>query len=232
MPKLLLTWLLLAFTGANPMGAFAAASVFDVHVFDSKRATAPATAAELQQGVANGALDTYFKPFDAREFAAQPGSYWLKLRSLEGFKPANAATFHVRKNRQTAVSAFAVHDGEIVPLQLVTETPGFRSLQDAVFLLPRGLAADERIYLRVDTATQGATLDFSTATLPGVLKSASDHARMITMAFGALLAMSLSALLIWLVLAEKLVLLYGLLFSLQAVYIAYLSGQGFEWPVL
>jgi diguanylate cyclase (GGDEF)-like protein len=233
MPKFLLTCLLLAFAGANPIGtAFAAAPIFDVHVFDAKQAPSPVTAAELQRGVVNGRLDTYFKPFDAREFAAQAGSYWIKLRSLEGFKPANAATFHVRKNRQTTVSAFVVHNGEIGPLQLVTETPGFRSLQDAVFLLPNGLAADERIYLRVDTSVPGATLNFSTATLPAVLKNASEHARMITMAFGALLAMSLSALLIWLVLAEKLVLLYGLLFSLQAVYIAYLSGQGFEWPVL
>jgi diguanylate cyclase (GGDEF)-like protein len=44
--------------------------------------------------------------------------------------------------------------------------------------------------------------------------------------------MSLAAVLIWFVLADKLLLLYASLFSLQALYIAYLSGQAFEWPLL
>src|SRR6185295_5294736 len=59
-----------------------------------------------------------------------------------------------------------------------------------------------------------------------------DHARMIALSFGALMAMSVAALLIWFVLSDRLLLLYATLFSLQALYVAYLSGQGFEWPVL
>jgi len=55
---------------------------------------------------------------------------------------------------------------------------------------------------------------------------------MIALAFGALMAMALSSLMIWLVLSDRLLLLYATLFSLQALYVAYLSGQGFEWPVL
>ncbi|MDE2148355.1 MAG: hypothetical protein KGJ55_00710 [Gammaproteobacteria bacterium] len=42
----------------------------------------------------------------------------------------------------------------------------------------------------------------------------------------------LVALLIWLMLRDKLLLLYAGLFSLQALYIAYFSGQAFDWPVL
>jgi len=34
------------------------------------------------------------------------------------------------------------------------------------------------------------------------------------------------------VLSDRLLLLYATLFALQAVYVAYLSGEGFEWPVL
>ena len=55
---------------------------------------------------------------------------------------------------------------------------------------------------------------------------------MIAIAFGALMAMALAALLIWFVLADKLLLLYATLFSLQALYMSYLSGQAFDWPLL
>ena len=53
---------------------------------------------------------------------------------------------------------------------------------------------------------------------------------MIALAFGALMSMALAALLIWFVLHERLFILYATLFSLQALYIAFLSGQGFDWP--
>ena len=55
---------------------------------------------------------------------------------------------------------------------------------------------------------------------------------MIAHTFGALMAMAFAALLIWFVLKDQLFILYATLFSLQALYIAYLSGQGFEWPLL
>ena len=45
-------------------------------------------------------------------------------------------------------------------------------------------------------------------------------------------AMSLSTLLVRFVLTDRLYPLYGTLFSLQALYLAHFSGQGFHWPVL
>jgi hypothetical protein len=55
---------------------------------------------------------------------------------------------------------------------------------------------------------------------------------MIALAFGALMAVALAALLIWFVLKDRMFILYASLFFLQALYIAYLSGQGFDWPWL
>jgi diguanylate cyclase (GGDEF)-like protein len=55
---------------------------------------------------------------------------------------------------------------------------------------------------------------------------------MIALTFGALMAVSLAALLIWFVLKDPLFILYATMFSLQALYVAYLSGQGFDWPGL
>ena len=46
------------------------------------------------------------------------------------------------------------------------------------------------------------------------------------------MAMAISALLIRLVLPDQIYPLYGVLFLLQAIYLAYFSGQGFTWPLL
>ena len=53
---------------------------------------------------------------------------------------------------------------------------------------------------------------------------------MIALAFGALMSMALAALLIWFVLPRRCSSFTATLFSLQALYIAFLSGQGFDWP--
>ena len=65
-----------------------------------------------------------------------------------------------------------------------------------------------------------------------MLGNAAAHARIIAQAFGALMAMAVSALLIRLLLPDRIYPLYGALFLLQALYLAYFSGQAFAWPVL
>ena len=56
--------------------------------------------------------------------------------------------------------------------------------------------------------------------------------RAVAAAFGALLAMSVTALLICVVMPASIFVYYATLFSLQALYIVYISGQGFDWPFL
>ena len=75
-------------------------------------------------------------------------------------------------------------------------------------------------------------MHFTTSTLDRTLEVAAAHQRMIALAFGALMAMALSTLLVRFVLTDRLYPLYGTLFSLQALYLAYFSGQGFHWPIL
>jgi diguanylate cyclase (GGDEF)-like protein len=55
---------------------------------------------------------------------------------------------------------------------------------------------------------------------------------MISLTFGALAALALASTLMWVVLGENAFIFYGALFGLQALYVAYFSGQGFEWPLL
>jgi diguanylate cyclase (GGDEF)-like protein len=55
---------------------------------------------------------------------------------------------------------------------------------------------------------------------------------MISLAFGALAALALATAAMWLVLADRLFILYAAMTGLQALYLAYFSGQGFRWPGL
>ncbi|NJO13145.1 MAG: 7TM-DISM domain-containing protein, partial [Gammaproteobacteria bacterium] len=119
------------------------------------------------------------------------------------------------------------------PLHRPPPCPGFSGVHDQVFVLPAPLATGDPVYARVIANGKGAEdLRFSASSLDTVLDRGAEHARMIALAFGALCAVALAALLIWFVLSDKLFVLYAALFSLQALYLAFFSGQGFEWPLL
>ncbi|HEV3286196.1 MAG TPA: hypothetical protein VG011_05550, partial [Steroidobacteraceae bacterium] len=180
--------------------------------------------------VSGGALDAQFGPFEARGSHLRTAPLWFRLPPLPGTGPAGDAPIPVlvaRAGMDQTVTAFAHGNAGPVTLQPVTVVPQFGGAQDTVFVLPPGLAPGQPLYARV-ARTGRATTDvhFMTATLTGTLEEAAAHARMIELAFGALMAMSLSTLLVRFVLTDRLYPLYGTLFSLQALYLAYFSGQG------
>jgi diguanylate cyclase (GGDEF)-like protein len=211
----------------SPTPGAAADEPFAIQVLET---AAPSPAAEA---VTSGSLDAYFKPFDFTTSRPPAGTYWLRLQLADDFIPAVVATLNVRKGRQSLIQPFAVRDGKPIALPLGTQLPGFRGAQEAVFIIPDGLATGQPLYVRVAAPRSGAEgLHFSASTLDQTLARGAEHARMITLTFGALMAMALAALLIWFVLADRLLVLYAILFSLQALYVAYLSGQAFDWPLL
>ncbi len=183
--------------------------------------------------IVGGGLDERFLPRDAARQLLRADDYWLRLTLPEAFLPRDVPTVNVRKGRNMSVDMFVVDRGEPVALRLATFVPGFVGAQDAIYILPAGLQAGQSVYVHATADSPGPTgMRFSTSTLPQTLTLSADHARMIALSFGALMAMSVAALLIWVVLSDRLLLLYATLFALQALYIAYLSGQGFEWPIL
>ena len=123
--------------------------------------------------------------------------------------------------------------GAAVPLPRATQLPGFRGTQDTVFTLAEGLNAGQPLYAHVEVSgTNAEPMSFSSSTLDRTLARGAEHARIIALTFGALMAVSLAALLIWFVLVDRIFILYATLFFLQALYVAYLSGEGFDWPWL
>ena len=207
--------------------AAAAVPAFEIQMLAGSGPDASASA------VTSGALDPQFQPYRYADARRHGGVFWLRLRSVDALSPTGVPVLIVHKGRHLHVEPFAIRAGASVPLAQVTQLPGFRGVHEAMFMLPEGLAAGQALYARVEPIGRGAEeLEISTSTLDQTLMRAALHARMIALAFGALVAMALAALLIWFVLADKLFILYASLFSLQALYIAYISGQGFDWPVL
>jgi len=210
-----------------PIFAGASDSIFDIRVL---RADAPEPTAET---LADGSLDAQFESFSSPQTRDGAARLWLQLRPTADFKPAAVAALNVLKGRRQPIELFAVRDGKSVPLQRATELPGFRAQHNVMFILPDGLTKEQPLYARID-AVDGALSEpmFSASTLDDALIHGATHARMIALAFGALMAMAAAALLIWFVLSDRLLVLYATLFALQALYVAYLSGEGFDWPVL
>jgi len=188
-------------------------------------ATAPDPQAD---SVTNGALDSYFVPLPGNRTRAGRGTFWLKVQPTISSSPADIPVLVVHATRHAQVELFAA--GAALPL--VTTLPAFRDVQDRVYAVPPGLEAGP-VYARIETGgSESRGVSLSASTLGETLDRGVEHARMIALTLGALLSMALAALVIWFVLADQLFVLYAAFFFLEALYIAYLSGQGFDWPLL
>jgi two-component system, sensor histidine kinase LadS len=183
--------------------------------------------------VAAGRHDREFVTFSYGEARRRGEPFWLRLEVAAGSGSSEPTALVIRKGRHLEVEVYAAGSGGGGSLPMATEQPGFRGVHDRVLLLPAGLAPGEALYARVSVKGSGSEeLIFTLERLERVLERGARQARVVTLAFGALAAMSLAALLIWSVLPGKLLLLYATLFAMQALYVAYFSGQGFDWPLL
>ncbi len=214
-----------------PCGASAADSVYEIRTL-----IAPGVNPTLAE-VVTGSLDDKFEPLAGSKPRGH-GAFWLKLTPVAGIPVAGipvagipVVVMHAVPQMQAEL--YAARQGAIVALPQATQLPGFRGGQDTVFAFVDGLNIRQPLYVRISVGggDYGA-VSFSDSTLDRTLARGAEHARMIALVFGALIAVALSALLIGFVLLDRLFILYATLFFLQALYIAYLSGQGFDWPWL
>jgi len=200
----------------------------------------PASAEVSEDLILAGALDADFKPLPAAGVPARQGVSWLELMSPDGLSPSadteladvkssgGLSVLVVHSPRRSRVEVFAAGTS-VTPAAAL---PTFRGRQDRVFILPNPIGRPP-VYVRIDSVGSGSSgVSLSADTLGAVLARGADHARMIALAVGGLSAMALAALLIWFVLADEVFVLYSTFFFLEALYIAFLSGQGFDWPVL
>ena len=210
-----------------PAISFAADSVVKM------RALAPAESSPSIETIAGGTLDDEFKPMKDSPGHGFWKDYWLRLIPQDPPDTGGIAVLVLNLTRGLDAQVVALRNGAVVPLHLATTLPGFLGTRDLIFAIPEGVPRSQALYAHLRSASGDQQyVSTSAATLDGVLARSVERARVISWTFGALIAVSIAALLIWFVLKDPLFILYATLFTLQALYVAYLSGQGFAWPWL
>src|SRR5258708_11794743 len=188
-----------------PAAAIAAEPIFDVQVL-AAAAFNPTVGA-----VTSGSFDDQFEPLASAKLLGRGAAFWLKLKSAEGLTPAGAPAAGIpvvvmHAAQQTQADLYAARAGSAVALPQAVQLPGFRGTQDTVFTYVEGLQVGQSLYARVTIAGGDlGPVSFSSSTLDRTLARGAEHARMIALAFGALMAVALAALLIWFVLKYRLV---------------------------
>jgi diguanylate cyclase (GGDEF)-like protein len=209
-----------------PAQSFAAAAI-------KLRALAPGDTHPAPEAIASGALDDQFQPFSKAPGHTHWRDYWLRVSPQDPPSVDGIPVVIMNVTRALHADLIAYREGKVVALPLVAKLSAFLGARDLVFTLPEGVSATQPLYAHVtSSSTRQQFLSVSSSALEDTLTQGTERARMIALAFGALMAVSIAALLIWFVLKDALFILYATMFSLQALYVSYLSGQGFDWPVL
>jgi len=210
-----------------PAQSFAAATVIKL------RALPPDDTRPTPEEIAGGALDDRFQPFSKAPGHTYWRDYWLRVIPEDPPSVEGIPVVIMNVTRGLHADLIAYREGKVVALPLVAKLSGFLGARDLVFTLPEGVAAAQPLYAHVtSSSSRQQFLSFSLSELEETLSRGTERSRMIALAFGALMAVSIAALLIWFMLKDQLFILYATMFSLQALYVAYLSGQGFDWPML
>jgi diguanylate cyclase (GGDEF)-like protein len=197
------------------------------------RALAPNDTHPTPEAIASGSLDDQFQPFSKTPGHTVWRDYWLRVSPQDPPGVGGIPVVIMNMTRPLQAELITYRDGKVVALPLATKLSGFLGTHDDVFVLPEGVSAAQPFYAHVtSSSSRPQFLGFSVSALEDTLIKGAARARMIALTFGALMAVSIAALLIWFVLKDPLFILYATMFSLQALYVAYLSGQGFDWPIL
>ncbi len=112
------------------------------------------------------------------------------------------------------------------------EQPAFGGERDVVYLIDRGLDGERALHGEIEQPRGAAAPNFSFGTLQHALELGAEHSRMIALAFGALIAMALAALSVWVILSDRMFVLYAGIISMLALYLACFSGEARGWPWL
>jgi diguanylate cyclase (GGDEF)-like protein len=196
---------------------------------DDIRALDPSITDATISEVTSGSLDAKFTASNPREQASRGEVMWLRVASHAEFGAGAIPAILVHAGMLHQVEVYAASSGK--PLPAAAKIPEFAGAQDTSFILPG--EPSQAVYVRIVPPGAGYGVPrFAVSTLDEILHAENNRARIISLAFGALAAMAVASFLFWLVLRERAFILYSTLFVSQALYVAYFSGQGFEWPWL
>jgi diguanylate cyclase (GGDEF)-like protein len=185
--------------------------------------------------VVSGALDPDFAGPESRPSLHQTaGTHWVRLQVTGSVAASGLPVIVVGSARDLHIALYPRASGSPTPLVRAAMLPEFGATRETVYLVAgSGLAAGQVFYGRIQADAAGADrVYFSVSTLKAALARGTRHALMVALACGALAALALATAAMWLVLSDNLFILYAGMTGLQALYLAYFSGQGFHWPLL
>jgi diguanylate cyclase (GGDEF)-like protein len=188
--------------------------------------------------VADGALDPRFTAAASQDalhaLRPLPGTYWVRVKASRTIDASRLPVIAVSSARALRVAVYPrIAGGSPVPLRRAAELPGFGGTRELAFLVPGELRDGEVFYVRLQAnAAERDRVHIAAETLGGLLQRGARHALMVSLACGALVALALATAAMWLVLSDELFILYAAMTGLQALYLAYFSGEGFRWPWL
>lgn len=197
--------------------------------------------------VAAGTLDSQFVPAASKTLRQLSGIHWARLQSTRSLRGPAIPVLTVESSQDVQIDLYPIDTVDPpsslaqarparapTPLTRAAVLPGFGGTRETAFIVPGALLqAGEVFYARIQAAAPGPDrMYFGAGTLAEVLARGAHHALMISLACGALGALALATAAMWLVLSDRLFLLYAAMTGLQAVYLAYFSGEGFRWPGL
>ncbi|HVS76988.1 MAG TPA: diguanylate cyclase [Steroidobacteraceae bacterium] len=231
-PARLTAWaLLLGFCLSLPSAAGAAAGGTSLEL-STLVSHGPAPSAA---DVASGALDGQFAAAPATALRQTPGVQWVRLRSARTVAAAAVPVIMARSGSDLRIEIYPRSAaGATAPLVRAAVLPAFGGTREAAFLVRGdGLRPGQVFYARIQAdAAAPDRVHFAAGTLSDALTRGGRHALMISLACGALAALALATAAMWLVLSDELFILYAAMTGLQALYLAYFSGEGFRWPLL
>lgn len=185
--------------------------------------------------VASGQLDRSFvAPRSQTSLRQEPGVHWVRLQAARSIAASALPVIVAGSARDLRIALYPRGTGSATPLVRAAALPEFGATREAAFFVAGGgLRAGQVFYARIEADAAAADpVYFAASSLDEVLARGARHALMISLACGALAALALATAAMWLVLSDPLFLLYAAMTGLQALYLAYFSGQGFRWPWL
>ncbi|MGH8217008.1 MAG: sensor domain-containing diguanylate cyclase [Steroidobacteraceae bacterium] len=117
-------------------------------------------------------------------------------------------------------------------LSPAVEQPTFGGTRNVVYLIDNGPEGARALRAEIEQPRGAAAPTFSFETLQHALARGAAHSHMIALACGALLAMALAALSMWVILSDRMFVLYAGFICMLALYLACFSGEARGWPWL
>ncbi len=167
-------------------------------------------------------------------FRTDLGGFWLRVIPAVTDDDAPPSALVVRNARSITVTLFTGPDVDPIALNLYSaDYPVARARNELVFPLDRRQQQPRALYLWVDPepGTLAGRIGVVIEDLHEANAASVMHLRVTSFAIGALFALMISALFIWVAVRDLPYLYFAGTVGFESIWLLYASGEGYAWPV-